>query len=50
MYFSGINNVAVDVDGSGNVDILKNLNMFKLRERIKYKCLIRNKKYLKVIK
>jgi hypothetical protein len=25
MYFSGINNVAVDVDGSGNVDILKNL-------------------------
>ena len=25
MYFSGINNVAIDVDGSGNVDILKNL-------------------------
>ena len=31
-----------------NLDILKNLNMYKLRERIKYKCLIRNKKYLKV--
>jgi transposase len=31
-----------------NLDILKNLNMYKLREKIKYKCLIRNKKYLKV--
>ena len=31
-----------------NLDILKNLNMYKLRERIKYKCLIRNKKYLRV--
>ena len=26
MYFSSINNVAIDVDGSGNVDLLKNLN------------------------
>lgn len=33
---------------ANNLDILKNLNMFKLREKIKYKCLIRNKKYKKV--
>ena len=25
MYFSSINNVAIDVDGSGNLDALKNL-------------------------
>ena len=25
MYFSNINNVAIDVDGSGNIDVLKNL-------------------------
>ena len=25
MYFSSINNVAIDVDGSGNIDVLKNL-------------------------
>mgnify|MGYP003384196977 FL=1 len=30
------------------LNVMKDLNMFKLREKIKYKCLIRNKKYLKV--
>ena len=25
MYFANINNVAIDVDGSGNLDVLKNL-------------------------
>jgi len=30
---------------ANNLDILKSLNMYKLRTRIKYKCLIRNKKY-----
>lgn len=33
---------------ANNLDILKNLNMYKLREKLKYKCLIRNKKYKKV--
>jgi len=33
---------------ANNLDILKNLNMFELRNKIKYKCLIRNKKYKKV--
>lgn len=28
-----------------NLDILKNLNMYKLRSKIKYKCLLKNKKF-----
>ena len=31
-----------------NLQLMKDLNMFNLREKIKYKCLLKNKKYIRI--